>query len=194
MKITNKKAFLFYPDDFLMGTISLSFEDRGKYITILSYMHQKGKIKEDSIRALVGSLSEQLKQKFIIDADGYWRNARLECETHKREKFIHSRRLNGSHGGRPVKNDNALEAVPLLQGPLQIVFQKWVEYRKSIRKPLKAQSLEGAFKRLNILSGGDLEKAEAIVSFSIDNGYQGLFPHREDNYKQIKTMTEQWLA
>ncbi|HXB11172.1 MAG TPA: hypothetical protein VNZ45_04225, partial [Bacteroidia bacterium] len=109
----------------------------------------------------------------------------------------------GARGGRPVKekklekeSDTGLlyNAMPVVQTPLHIVFNKWVEYRKSIRKPLKAQSIEGAFNRLKQLSDDNPAKAECLVNYSIDNGYQGLFPLKENNCKPIKTTTEQWLA
>jgi hypothetical protein len=201
--MARNRAFLFYPADFLMGTMSLSYEDKGKYITILCYMHEKNKVKEEEIKALVGNMSQSLMEKFIVDKDGYMRNIRLESETSKRERYIQSRRLNGTMGGRPVKekkaekeSDSSLlhNAMPVLQTPLHIVFNKWVEYRKSIRKPLKAQSIEGAFNRLKLLSEDDPARAECIVNYSIDNGYQGLFSLKENNYKPIKTTTEQWLA
>jgi uncharacterized protein YdaU (DUF1376 family) len=203
--MARNRAFLFYPTDFLMGTMSLSHEDKGKYITILCFMHQKSKVKEDDIMTLVGTLSLQLKEKFIIDSNGYWHNIRLESETSKRERYIQSRRLNGIMGGRPLKRKSAEKqsdkgngllhnAMPVTQTPLHLVFNKWVEYRKSIRKPLKAQSVEGAFNRLKLLSEDDPARAESIVNYSIDNGYQGLFPLKENNYKPIKTTTEQWLA
>lgn len=96
-------AFLFYSSDFLVGTITMDFEDRGKYITILCYMHQNGRVKEETIRLLVGFVSDNLKSKFGIDEDGLWYNNRLEAETEKRSRFIQSRLLNGQKGGRPPK-------------------------------------------------------------------------------------------
>ena len=45
-KKTNGKdpAVLLYTQDFLVGTISMNFEERGKYITLLCMQHQKGKL------------------------------------------------------------------------------------------------------------------------------------------------------
>lgn len=94
-------AFLFYPGDFIVGTYAMSFEDRGKYITILSMMHQQGRMNEETIRFIVGSISVNLKSKFSIDEKGLWFNKRLEEEIEKRQKFTDSRRINGSKGGRP---------------------------------------------------------------------------------------------
>jgi hypothetical protein len=100
-------AFLFYSQDFFTGTATMSFEDKGKYIHLLCLMHQQGRLKEETIRFLVGSVSDNLKNKFSVDEDGFWFNKRLEDESEKRNKFTESRRANGSLGGRPkIKEAN----------------------------------------------------------------------------------------
>lgn len=100
-------AFLFYSQDFFTGTAILSFEDKGKFIHIMCLMHQQGRMKEETIRFLVGSVSVTLKNKFTVDEDGFWYNKRLEKEILLRNNFTKSRRDNGSKGGRPKKiNDN----------------------------------------------------------------------------------------
>lgn len=97
-------AFLFYSQDFYTGTATMNFEDRGKFITILCLMHQQGRMSEETIRFLVGSISDNLKAKFRIDSKGLWYNERLETEAKKRNEFTESRRLNGNLGGRPKKD------------------------------------------------------------------------------------------
>ena len=94
-------AFLFYSQDFLTGTQVMTFEDRGKYITVLALMHQHGRLEEKTIRIVVDSISEDLKRKFQIDENGLWFNKRLEQEIKLRTKFVESRRNNGKLGGRP---------------------------------------------------------------------------------------------
>lgn len=94
-------AFLFYAQDWITGTLTMTMEERGQYITILSVMHQTGRMDEKTIRFLVGNVSDNLKAKFSIDKDGKWFNERLEDEIQKRAKFSESRRKNGSKGGRP---------------------------------------------------------------------------------------------
>ena len=101
-------AFLFYSQDFFTGTAMLSFEDRGKYITILCLMHQQGRLSEESISFIVGLVSFPLKSKFLIDENGLWYNQRLENETEKRVKFSESRRLNGMKGGRGNKKEEII--------------------------------------------------------------------------------------
>ncbi len=97
-------AFLFYSQDFYTGTATLNFEDKGKYIHILCLMHQQGRMSEETIRFVVGSVSDNLKSKFQIDTNGMWYNKRLEYEIDKRNKFIESRINNGKLGGRPKAN------------------------------------------------------------------------------------------
>lgn len=96
-------AFLFYSKDWITSTSIMPFEDRGKYITILSVMHQQGRLSEETIRFMVGSFSDILKSKFKIDDNGLWFNERLEIEIDKRQSFVESRRENGKNGGRPRK-------------------------------------------------------------------------------------------
>lgn len=93
-------AFLFYSEAFLAGVMTMTFEDRGKYITILAIMHQQGRMNEETIRFLVGSVSDNLRGKFRIDENGNWYNQKLEDEIEKRAKFAESRRENGKKGGR----------------------------------------------------------------------------------------------
>jgi len=94
-------AFLFYSQDWFVGTQTMTFEDRGKFITILCMMHQQGRFDEETIRILVGSISDKLKSKFEVDENGMWFNVKLEKEIEKRRQFTDSRRVNGSLGGRP---------------------------------------------------------------------------------------------
>ena len=96
-------AFLFYSQDFYTGVSTMNFEDRGKYITLLCLMHQQGRMPEETISFLVGSVSVNLKAKFSIDENGLWYNSRLELEAEKRSAFTKSRRDNGKQGGRPKK-------------------------------------------------------------------------------------------
>lgn len=102
-------AFLFYSEKFLTGVLTMNFEDRGKYITILALMHQQGRMNEETIRFLVGSISDNLRNKFKVDEQGNWYNEKLEEEAEKRKKFAESRKENGKKGGRkPNAEPNGL--------------------------------------------------------------------------------------
>lgn len=64
--------------------------------------------------------------------------------------------------------------------PLAIAFDRFLNYRKQIKKPFKSQmSIDECYKRLEKLSGGNLALAEQIVNQSIAQGWQGLFDLKE---------------
>ncbi len=127
-------AFLFYTSDFLMGTMLLSFEDRGKYITLLSYMHQSGRATEETVKSLVGDTSAKLKIKFKIDTKGLWYNERLEQEIARRKKFSTRCRGNGKLGGRPPLGNPKIISLES-QGNEKYPFEKfWKMYDKPTEK------------------------------------------------------------
>ena len=103
MAKNNDPAFLFYSQDFIVGTMAMPFEEKGKYITLLCYQHQTGHFSLETIWFLLGSASDMLLSKFIQDEKGLYYNERLEIEIIKRNKYSESRTLNGSKGGRPKK-------------------------------------------------------------------------------------------
>lgn len=94
-------AVLFYTSDFLSGVADLTMEERGQYITLLCIQHQKGDLSEKTICLSVGSASADVMAKFVRLESGLYRNQRMHDEIEKRHNFEESRRINGSHGGRP---------------------------------------------------------------------------------------------
>lgn len=150
-------AFMFYTSDFLMGIWHMSFEDRGKYITLLSYMHQSGRLSEEKIKLLIGDISANLKSKFKLDESGLWYNVRLEAEMLKRQNFLDSCRVNGKKGGRPVdkkeKKETAIakvseEPVNISEaGPEKYPFD---EFWKMYDKPTEKQNCENKWKKLHV--------------------------------------------
>jgi hypothetical protein len=63
-----------------------------------------------------------------------------------------------------------------LYGSFSNLIERWAKYRKAENKPIKSQdSLDTFSKRLNMLSDGDFQKAEAIIEQAIANGWQGIF-------------------
>lgn len=86
-------ALLFYTSDFLMSTLCLSMEDRGKYITILCLMHQQGRLSlEEMEMALHCNVSEKILKKFKKDEFDKFYSERLEEEKEKRAAFVKSRK------------------------------------------------------------------------------------------------------
>lgn len=78
-------AFLFYPSDFLTGTLFMNNEQIGIYIKLLCSQHQHGGIiDKNSFNYLVGE-NVLIKSKFIETETGYY-NERLTSEMEKRNK------------------------------------------------------------------------------------------------------------
>ena len=91
---------MFYPADFLIGTMDMTDEEVGIYIKLLCRQHQKGNINP----RLMEGLSPEILSKFRKDNQGNYYNERLKTEMMKRKKYAESRRRNGSKGGRPKKH------------------------------------------------------------------------------------------
>jgi hypothetical protein len=87
-------AFLFYPNDWLGGTLGMTFEEKGAYIEILMMQFNRGHMKESMIIQVIGSNWDYIKSKFIQDELGLWYNVRLESEQIKRKAYSESRRNN----------------------------------------------------------------------------------------------------
>jgi len=94
-------AVLLYTSDFLVGTISMDYIQRGKYITLLCMQHQKGKLTLKDLQSVLDEEDIELVDKFPISEDGFYYNERMKHEAIVRKKFTDSRKNNGTKGGRP---------------------------------------------------------------------------------------------
>ena len=87
-------AFLFYPGDYVSGTMGMTYEEKGAYMDLLMLQFNRGHMNAHMIQHTVGHLWEQVKCKFIQDDLGLWYNVRLDIEKEKRKTFTESRRNN----------------------------------------------------------------------------------------------------
>jgi uncharacterized protein YdaU (DUF1376 family) len=87
-------AFLFYTQDFYVGTAFLTHAQVGKYIRLICAQHQHGRLSEERIMHICGDMDVAVLDKFQKDQDGNYYNLRLEAEIEKRKKFSESRRGN----------------------------------------------------------------------------------------------------
>jgi uncharacterized protein YdaU (DUF1376 family) len=101
-------AFLFYPGDWLGGTIGMTLEEKGAYMELLVMQFHRGHMTSDMIGQLVGHLWDKLKVKFTQDEQGLWYNRRLDEEKTKRKAFVDSRINNkaGKNQYSKTKNSN----------------------------------------------------------------------------------------
>ena len=93
-------AFLFFPGDWLGGTMTLSRHEKGAYIDLLMAQFNNGHLDIQEIKTILGKedfetlWSGKLKKKFKIDNSGLYYNQKLESEIDKRKSYTESRRSN----------------------------------------------------------------------------------------------------
>ncbi len=87
-------AFLLYPQDFLVGTMTMTNEQVGKYVRLLCLQHQTGHLTEDDMLDICEAKDAKIWRKFKQDESGLYFNERLKLETEKRRKYSESRRNN----------------------------------------------------------------------------------------------------
>jgi uncharacterized protein YdaU (DUF1376 family) len=118
--MSKNPAFLFYVNDYLGGTMGMTFEEKGAYIELLCLQFNRGHMGGHMVGHTVGQLFDKIKDKFIQDENGLWYNKRLEEEKNKREAYVVTRKnnikgknqhsINGGHMGghltTHMDNDN----------------------------------------------------------------------------------------
>jgi hypothetical protein len=90
-------AFLFYPGDYVSGTMHLDFECKGAYMDLLMLQFQKDRMSIHMIKHMLGHRFEHvwthISDKFV-EKDGFYYNERLRYEKENRINFCKSRRSN----------------------------------------------------------------------------------------------------
>ena len=90
-------AFLFYYRDFLASTNHMTTTQLGQYILCLCFQAERGTIRENHMKRICNNISEDIStvmEKFKLDSNGEYYNARLRKEQEKRKKWTDSRKNN----------------------------------------------------------------------------------------------------
>jgi uncharacterized protein YdaU (DUF1376 family) len=89
-KTRKAPAFQFYADDFLAGTMTMTNEERGAYISLLCLQWSKGCVTELDIQRICLGMPTHCQgicqSKFQLGDDGHYRNSRLEVERSKQKE------------------------------------------------------------------------------------------------------------
>lgn len=100
-------AFLFYPNDWLGGTMGMTYEEKGAYIDALVMQWNCHRIANADAKWMLGdALWERVKKKFKEDSQGFY-NERLEIEIQKRSQYS------------SIQKDNALKRWKKEDMPMQ---------------------------------------------------------------------------
>lgn len=87
-------ALLFYPNDYIGGTMGMTFEEKGAYMELLMLQFNRGHMTKHMIGQVIGQLWGQIEDKFIQDDKGLWYNERIDIEKEKRKAYVSSRKNN----------------------------------------------------------------------------------------------------
>ena len=110
-------AVLFYTSDFLSGTFTMNYEQKGKYITLLCIQHQKGKLTKKDLQSVLDDDDIELSDKFELLEDGYYYNIKMKECAEKRKAYSESRSKN-----RKSKNTS--------DNPKNNIYQTYLKHMK----------------------------------------------------------------
>lgn len=115
-------AFQFYPQDWLVGTATLTPAQKGGYIDLLAYEWEHGAIAKDMIEKFSGLTGKDLEvvlRKFSL-IDNFYTNRRLEETRARQKEFSRLQSERGKKGGRPQKEkpDESQEPLSKNKPPL----------------------------------------------------------------------------
>ena len=89
-------AFQFYADDFLAGTITMTNEEKGAYISLLCIQWSRGFLSENDFQRVCAGMPTHshgiCQGKFEVDSEGHYRNKRLEVERAKQREYSEKQR------------------------------------------------------------------------------------------------------
>jgi uncharacterized protein YdaU (DUF1376 family) len=165
-------AFLFYPGDYVSGTMGMTFEEKGAYMDLLMLQFNRGHMNTHMIQHTVGHLWEQVKCKFIQDDLGLWYNVRLDIEKDKRKTFTESRRNNMKPKDKPS-----------YEAPYETHMQHHMDshmenVNENINKDIITNkskcSFEEVYEYMSLRIGKDNSKIEAekFVNYYESNGWK----------------------
>jgi hypothetical protein len=87
-------AFMLYSGDFLSGTFTMNYEQRGKFITLMCIQHQKGYLTSADIKSVLNETDYLIAEKFYKGTDGNWYNQKMTDVMNERKEYTANRLKN----------------------------------------------------------------------------------------------------
>jgi len=143
---------------------------RGQFISSLCKISSETGISLQSIRTLLKKLEKtneiELKStnKFSIVTI-----CKYECyqdENEEANKQLTNKKQTTNKQLTTNKNDKKEKNTK------DVILDKWIDYRISIKKPIKQQTIESLLQKMDSFSD---EQCNFVINSSIENGWQGLF-------------------
>jgi hypothetical protein len=182
---TGKKSFILYCDQ--RGTWErLSDEQAGKLIKhVLAYVNDENPeadfITELAFEGIKRALKADLIKYEGIKAKRSEAGRKGGKQTQAKQASASSAKANQAVNGNVNDTVNDI----LLEKETKELFKTWIDYRKEIKKPIKADATRISLAKKIKAEG--FEKSKEVIEASIQNGYQGLF---WDNKQKPKEVTD----
>ncbi len=107
-------AVLWYPGDYIGGTMGMTFEEKGAYVELLMLQFLRGHMTSHMIGQTLGQTGGQIwdriKDKFQQDPEGLYYNERMELEIKRRQSYVKSRCNNLSGKNQYSKRGDKISA------------------------------------------------------------------------------------
>jgi uncharacterized protein YdaU (DUF1376 family) len=208
-------AFLFYPNDYLGGTMGMTLEEKGAYIELLILQFNRGHMTSHMVGHTVGQVWEGIKDKFTMDENGCYYNKRLETEIIKRQKYSNSRRNNlegkNQYTKNEVKTNGHMTSHMENENENRIILDSTIIKEPKIEKKFipptlqevidyfneKGYSKEAATKAFNFYSAGDWSDSKGSKVKNWKQKMNGVWFTDENKMKlngtNLVNTTENWL-
>lgn len=208
-------AFLFYPGDFLTGTMFFTDEQVGKFIRLLCAQHQHGHLSEKQVLHICKTYDSDIMEKMQQDAQGLFFNAKLDEEASKRKSYTESRKNNrlgkkepsipsydttyDKHMSNHMENENENENRNIIEKENKVKmpfetqnflnhWQLWIDYKKTHHKfsYKTPQSEQAAILNLVKICNGNESIACSVIQQSMANGWKGFFEIKNNEHAKSR--------
>lgn len=182
-------AFLFYPGDWLGGTLGMTLEEKGAYMEVLMLQFNRGHMEGHMIGQVIGQIWDKIKHKFVQDEKGLWFNERLELEKQRRKDYTASRKNNlkgknqytkGKKRGRMTshmenENEDVNKDKDKIYNRLTKFYFAWHEKKVGIKPQF---------------DGSDGKSLNSIITYleSVESGAENVFK----NFTALLSNYDQW--
>jgi len=199
-------AFLFYPNDYIGGTMGMTFEEKGAYIELLMLQFNRGHMTSHMVGQTVGQLWDKIKDKFEIDVNGLYYNVRLEQEKENRKSFSNSRRNNLS--GKNQYSNKDKKGLGHMTSHMEDVNKDVFNFKNSmakygfkenlicewlkVRKNKKATDTETAYNKFIIQVELTKQDKNIVLEKCIEKSWSGFnaeWMKNETNFNKPKQLT-----
>lgn len=175
-------AFLFYPNDYIGGTMGMTFEEKGAYMELLMLQFNRGHMTSRMVGQTVGQLWDKVQDKFIKDKDGLFFNERLDIEKTKRRKYTESRNNNTS--GKNQYTEKHKKKDDFINGHM-------TSHMEDVNKDVNTNGIINNKEEKEILKNWEYEKR----NFLMDEPWQMRFcTERKTTCIDLKKMMQEFIT